>query len=79
MMELDIWVPTIKTAFEYQGEQHYHSLENIFGASGKLDLSTLRDQRKIQRCNELGITLVIVPCWWDEARESLEAVIAEVA
>lgn len=77
-MELDVWVPEKRMAFEYQGEQHYHNLEEIFGKSGKLDLSTIRDHRKQERCAQMNIDLVLVPYWWNDSSATLQDIIDEI-
>lgn len=70
-MELDIWLPEEKLAFEYQGEQHYHSLEKAFGDLASLSPYTERDEKKLQRCSTVGISLIIIPYWWDGSMPSL--------
>lgn len=53
-MELDIWIPSLSLAFEYQGEQHYHDLGAIFGRSGSLSLYQERDVQKRITCENTG-------------------------
>ena len=52
--ELDIYIPSLKLAFEIQGIFHY---EPIFGQE-KLDQIQKNDLEKIQRCEELNIKLI---------------------
>lgn len=54
--ELDIYIPSLKLAFEIQGIFHY---EPIFGQE-KLSQIKKNDLEKIQKCNKLGIKLVHV-------------------
>lgn len=54
--ELDIYIPTLKLAFELNGVFHY---EPIFGES-KLNQIQNNDQRKFQACLEKGIELCII-------------------
>lgn len=54
--ELDIYVPSLKLAFELNGLFHY---EPIFGAE-KLAQIQNNDQRKHQACNECEIALCLV-------------------
>ena len=54
--ELDIYIPSLKLAFEIQGIFHY---EPIFGQE-KLDQIQKNDLEKIQRCKELRIDLVCI-------------------
>lgn len=54
--ELDIYLPSLKLAFELNGIYHY---EPIYG-SDKLDQIKNNDHRKFQACTERGIELCIV-------------------
>lgn len=54
--ELDIYVPSMKLAFELNGIFHY---EPIYGNS-KLNQIQQNDINKFQRCQELGISLCII-------------------
>jgi len=56
-LELDIYVPSHKVAFEYQGEQHFHPVE-VWGGKEALRLTQQRDERKRELCAEAGIALV---------------------
>lgn len=57
---LDIYIPSKKTAIEYQGKQHTESVE-FFGGDEGLKNNIIRDQRKRQRCRQNGVTLL----YWD--------------
>jgi hypothetical protein len=54
--ELDIYIPSLKLAFELNGIFHY---EPIYG-DDKLDQIQNNDQRKFQACLEQGIELCII-------------------
>jgi hypothetical protein len=58
--ELDIYIPSLKLAFELNGIFHY---EPIYGAE-KLQQIQNNDDRKFQACLEKGIELVIVDVSW---------------
>jgi len=66
-MELDVWVPEYNLALEYQGEHHYYSLHNAHTTGSHVE----RDMRKQIVCAQNGITLAIIPFWWNGSKESL--------
>eukprot|EP01124_Arcella_intermedia_P030929 TRINITY_DN6874_c0_g1_i9.p1 TRINITY_DN6874_c0_g1~~TRINITY_DN6874_c0_g1_i9.p1 ORF type:complete len:232 (-),score=75.82 TRINITY_DN6874_c0_g1_i9:30-725(-) len=68
-MELDIWIPKYQLAIEYQGEQHYYNFYSAFGPT--LSLYNERDLKKKTSCTAKGITLITIPYWWDQQKESL--------
>ena len=70
-MELDIFLPDLFLAFEYQGEHHYcHTF--LFGSPVE---QRLRDKEKMELCNALGVTLIEIPYWWDRDWKTLLATI----
>jgi len=73
-MQLDVYLPDLQLAFEYQGELHYqgHFL------TGSPEPIQKRDQEKLQACKMEGITLIQVPYWWDQKVSSLLATIHQV-
>jgi len=72
-MVLDVYIPKLNIAFDYKGVQHY-SFHWRFGSVDKLHI---RDQERQEICKKLGITLIIIPYWWDETIESLAATITK--
>jgi len=54
---IDIFLPSQKVAIEYQGKQHFESIE-MFGGESALEQTIERDKRKRQRCFENGIILL---------------------
>ena len=55
-LELDIYLPQLKIAFEYQGQQHYHPIK-IWGGEEALKKLQNRDKTKATICEELKIKL----------------------
>jgi len=58
-LELDIFVPALKLALEYQGQQHFHPIE-AWGGQEALDRLVARDADKAKACKDLGIALVAI-------------------
>jgi len=73
MMELDVFLPALNVAFEYQGEQHYHDLTKA--GFLPLELRKSLDMEKSSMCPKLGIKLISIPYWWDNKVNSLKATI----
>ena len=57
---LDLYIPSLKTAIEYQGIQHYHPVE-FFGGQEALAHRQELDQVKKELCEKNRIRLVIWP------------------
>jgi hypothetical protein len=66
-MELDIYLPSLSIAFEYQGHYHYHN-NVIIGATDSIQK---RDQMKQTESKRLGITLIPVPYTWRHDKETI--------
>lgn len=73
--EIDIYVPSIKVGFEYQGQQHYRPVD-YFGGEKQFIKQKQRDEEKRKICKELGIVLYTVPYRWDHKK--IESTIARV-
>lgn len=54
---LDIYIPSLNTAIEYQGIQHYKPLE-IFGGEENFKIQQQRDMEKKNLCAENGVRLI---------------------
>lgn len=57
MQSLDVFIPSIRVAIEYQGEQHYRPVEIFGGEEGYKD-TVERDKRKEILCEENGVKLI---------------------
>ena len=57
LQSLDVYIPSLKIAFEYQGEQHYN-VSDFFGGEEGLKNNQERDARKRALCLENGVTLI---------------------
>jgi hypothetical protein len=57
VLELDIFLPDLSLALEFQGEQHYKAVEHWGGDEGLRALKG-RDQKKRKRCAANGVDLV---------------------
>lgn len=69
-LQLDVFIPELSLAFEYQGEQHYNNI-------GFFSPHMQRDIHKKALCKQHSITLIEVPYWWDKRKESLAASIRQ--
>ena len=54
---LDVYVPALKLAIEYQGRQHFEPID-FFGGEAGFQNTKMRDKKKADLCSENGITLV---------------------
>lgn len=56
-LHFDIFVPSKKLAFEYQGKQHFEPID-FFGGEGAFEYTQERDQRKRLKCRSEGVALI---------------------
>ena len=68
--ELDIFIPALQLALEYQGQQHYDDLPSGFGACS-IELNKERDVEKEKLASSLHIKIINIPYWWDLSLSSL--------
>lgn len=54
---LDIFIPSLKVGFEYQGQQHFKSVD-FFGGEETLEKNKMRDERKKKLCDENNVKLI---------------------
>ena len=57
---LDLFIPSLQTAIEYQGVQHYLPIE-FFGGEEALQQRQELDRRKVSLCEENHVRLIIWP------------------
>lgn len=55
---LDIYLPQLGLAFEFDGEQHFTYSEHFHGSLDAFRASKKRDALKTTRCHELGVSLI---------------------
>jgi hypothetical protein len=69
---LDIYIPEVRVALEYQGPQHDRPVD-FFGGEEQLRQTKKRDSAKLKKCIEAGVILIYV-------REgyALEAIVKEI-
>lgn len=60
-LELDGYCAELNIAFEYQGRQHFEFVKEFKSTDATLQSQIDRDNLKINRCKELGITLIHIP------------------
>src|SRR5690348_8479348 len=70
-LQLDIYLPNEKLAFEYQGEQHFNDIHAV----GSKWIQQRKDDEKRRLCTDNDITLIEIPYWWDNEKSSLMATI----
>lgn len=73
LMELDIYIPALNLAFEYQGKHHYTDKESEhFQISDEFKLLVqIKDEEKREACKSENITLIAIPYWWDQSKSTL--------
>lgn len=59
---IDVYVPDIKLAIEYDGEQHFRAIEH-WGGEDALKRTQYRDDLKDEWCKEYGVELLRIPYW----------------
>jgi len=73
-MHLDVYVPKIGIAFEYQGKQHTESVE-YFGGEKAFEKVKERDRKKAELCKKHGVKLFYVHEGEDFSEDTLYEII----
>ena len=71
---LDLYIPSLKTAIEYQGIQHYRSIE-FFGGEDALLARQELDQQKRLRCEEIQVRLIEWPYILEPTKSNVKKII----
>ncbi len=71
---LDIYIPSLKTAIEYQGIQHYYPVD-FFGGEEALLQRREMDEQKRRLCEKNGIHLIEWPYSMEPTDENLDAIL----
>jgi uncharacterized protein YkuJ len=68
-MSYDVYIPKLKLAFEYQGQQHFEPVD-FFGGEESFQLTQIRDREKQKLSKTNGVKLVYVN-YWEELTRNL--------
>ena len=71
-VQFDVFLIERKIAFEYHGKHHYEDIPTAFPS---LEMYKNRDKEKEILCQKYGITLIVIPYWWDNNVNSLQQTI----
>lgn len=71
-VEFDVYLPKYEVGFEYHGKHHYTDIP----AFGMVEMYQTRDKEKLKLCFENGVTLIVIPFWWDCSIESLRGTLS---
>ncbi|MDY3784270.1 MAG: hypothetical protein SOZ78_00490 [Eubacteriales bacterium] len=58
-LELDVFIPSLKLGFEYQGIQHFKAITH-WGGQAQLEKQQRHDKKKKDLCDALGVRLICV-------------------
>lgn len=75
-MHLDVYIPEMKIAFEYQGKQHSEPIE-YFGGKGGFERLRERDKKKFELCKENDVRLFYIKEGQDFSEEVLRDLLKE--
>jgi len=75
-LELDLHIPDLRLAFEYQGQQHFHPVA-AWGGQEALGRLRTRDAEKVRACKEAGVTLITVDYTEPLTQEHIRSLLQE--
>lgn len=58
-LKLDVYCPKYQIAAEYHGRQHFYYTQRFFDSKYEFEQAQIRDIKKAQKCEELGIALIV--------------------
>ena len=70
-VQFDVFLAKKNIAFEYHGKQHYEDTPSF----PPIELYKYRDNEKNNICKEFGLTLIIIPYWWNNKLDTLKDII----
>src|SRR5699024_3300083 len=70
-LPFDFYLPTLNTAIEYDGIQHFEPV-NIFGGKESFELQMIKDNIKNIYCKNKGIKLIRIPYTTEDINEFLD-------
>ena len=75
-MELDVTIPSLNLAFEYQGIQHEEPIAR-YGGQASFDAIVERDKEKLESATAKGIKVIYVTDRWDGRAQSIFDMLVE--
>jgi len=70
-ISVDIFIPDYNLAVEYQGEQHFNSIQKWGGDNALINIQK-RDKEKKEKLKQSNIELIEIDYRWDGRKESIE-------
>ena len=67
-IQFDVFLVNKNIAFEYHGQQHYDDIPSAFAT---VEMYKNRDKEKALLCKKFGVTLIVIPYWWNNREDSL--------
>jgi len=69
---VDICVPSLKLAIDYNGKYHYQKYDDRFR---DVEVMEKKDEAKKEIVEAEGYTFVHIPYWWDNKMETLLSIL----